>query len=340
MFSISLSPIFPAPGVVSGLPGLDRVQTLPTAPEKAKELADALELAKVPPSSFSNVVETVSASLVNIWDGFLGHIPFFIASVLMLLLTWVIATIAGKFTRRFAKKTTQRPSLQDLLVRLTKIFIWLLGLLFTAMVLFPGLTPAKALGGLGLLSVAVGLAFKDMFENFFAGILILWRFPFEAGDVIKCENVHGRVEAVEVRNTTIRRTTGELVIVPNLFLFKNPCEILTDRNKRRITIIAGVAYGEDLSAAVDIIEQAVSGCKTVRDDEPIQIFPQGFGDSSIDIEVTWWAGSTPLEERRSRGEVVTAVKKALDDAGIEIPFPYRTLTFKEPLPIVGDPGCE
>ncbi|WP_226702882.1 mechanosensitive ion channel family protein [Microbulbifer elongatus] len=309
---------------------------LPVDPDKAKELAESLELAKVAPLSFSHMLEAVMASFGKIWEGFLGHIPFFIASVMMLALTWVLATIAGKFTRRFARKTTNKPSLQDLLVRLTRIFIWVIGLLFTAMVLFPGLTPARALGGLGLLSVAVGLAFKDMFENFFAGILILWRFPFEAGDVIKCENVEGRVEAVEVRNTAIRRTTGELVIVPNLFLFKNPCEILTDRNKRRITIIAGVAYGEDVATAVDVIEAAVTQCETVRDDEPVQIFPQGFGDSSIDIEVTWWSGSTPLEERRSRGEVVTAVKRALDEAGIEIPFPYRTLTFKEPLSLSGE----
>ena len=307
------------------------VQTPPVTPEQGKETAETLELAKVDASSLGDVVETVTESLLNIWQAFLGHIPFFVASLLMLVLTWVIAQVAGRFTRRFARKTTSRPSLQDLLVRLTKIVIWLLGLLFTAMVLFPGLTPAKALGGLGLLSVAVGLAFKDMFENFFAGILILWRFPFEAGDVIRCENVEGRVEAVEVRNTAIRRTTGELVIVPNLFLFKNPCEILTDRNKRRITIIAGVAYGEDVATAVEVIKAAVTDCETVRDDEQVQIFPQAFGESSIDIEVTWWTGSTPFEERRSRGEVVTAVKKALDDAGIEIPFPYRTLTFKEPL---------
>lgn len=329
--SLSASDLLSTGGSIQSNP------TLPVDTDKAKELAETLELAKADPSSLSGVVETVMTSLDKIWEGFLAHIPFFIASVLMLVVTWGIATVAGKFARRFARKTTPRPSLQDLMVRLTRIFIWLIGLLFTAMVLFPGLTPAKALGGLGLLSVAVGFAFKDIFENFFAGILILWRFPFEAGDVIKCENVEGRVEAVEVRNTTIRRTTGELVIVPNLFLFKNPCEILTDRNKRRISIIAGIAYGEDVASAVEVIKGALDECETVRDDEPIQVFPQAFGDSSIDIEVTWWAGSTPFEERRSRGEVVTAVKRALDEAGIEIPFPYRTLTFKEPLPIAGDP---
>jgi small-conductance mechanosensitive channel len=68
-----------------------------------------------------------------------------------------------------------------------------------------------------------------------------------------------------------------------------------------------------------------------KKDEEIQIFPQAFGSSSIDIEVAWWTDPLPVDIRRSRAEVVTAVKSALDDAGIEIPFPYRTLTFKESL---------
>lgn len=301
--------------------------------DKAEELAETLKLAEVAPSSFPEILDTVTVSILNIWKGFLGHTPFIIASVLMLVLTWGVAILVGRFTFRFARKTTHRPSLQHLLKRLAKIAVWVIGLLFTAMVLFPGLTPAKALGGLGLLSVAIGLAFRDIFENFFAGILILWRFPFEAGDVIKCENVCGRVEQVDVRNTAIRRTTGELVIVPNLFLFKNPVEILTDRKKRRFTVFVGVAYGVDLVAAVKVIEQAVESCESVLDDEPIQIFPHAFGDSSMEIEITWWGGSTPLEERRSQGEVVTAVKRALDTAGMEIPFPQRTLTFSQSLAV-------
>ena len=63
----------------------------------------------------------------------------------------------------------------------------------------------------------------------------------------------------------------------------------------------------------------------------MQVFPQAFGASSMDIEVAWWADPTPLDIRRSRAEVVIAIKEALDNAGIEIPFPYRTLTFSEPL---------
>ncbi len=298
-----------------------------------KEGEEKSALGEITPEPVSEAAQTVVESLQEIWDDFLAHTPYVIASVMVLIITWVIVILIHHFGSRLFRRTTSRKSLQDLFVRLLTIVVWVLGLLFAAMLLFPGLTPAKALGAVGLLSVAIGLAFKDIFENFFAGILILWHFPFEEGDVIECEGIIGRVEAVEVRNTNIRRMTGELVIVPNLFLFKNPCEILTNRTKRRVTVIAGVAYGEDVAEAVGVIEKAVATCKTVRDDEPIQVFPQAFGESSIDIEVTWWTGSTPLAVRESTGEVVTTVKKALDEAGIEIPFPYRTLTFKEPLTV-------
>ena len=184
----------------------------------------------------------------------------------------------------------------------------------------------------------MGLAFKDIFENFFAGILLLWRFPFENGDFIECEGLLGKVEDVQLRMTLIRKTSGELIVVPNSFLFKHPVDVLTDRPKRRLTVLAGVAYGEDVAQSVAVIEKAVRGCQTVAGDWPVEIFPQGFGASSIDIEVTWWTDPTPLDFRKSRGEVVTAVKKALDEAGIEIPFPYRTLTFKEPLQVHADPA--
>ena len=128
------------------------------------------------------------------------------------------------------------------------------------------------------------------------------------------------------------------MIVPNSILFKNPVTIRTDQESRRVTVICGVAYDVDVDEARDVISAAVASCETVtQDDHAVEIFAQEFASSSINYEVTWWTASTPVEVRRSKDEVVSAVKRALDDAGIEIPFPYRTLTFKEPLPLMGQP---
>jgi len=277
---------------------------------------------------FADPADTALVSIAELWASFVGHVPYVIGAAVVLGVTWAVAHLAGRAGKRALRRVRRRESLKDLIVRLITLGIWVLGLLLTAIVLFPGLTPSKALGGLGLLSIAVGLAFKDIFENFFAGILILWRFPLERGDFIECESLTGRVERVLVRMTYIRKTSGELVVVPNSFLFNNPVTVLTSLPRRRVTVMTGIAYGEDVASSIEVIEAATRGCGTVMDDQPVEIFADAFGASSIDIAVTWWTGPTPLEERASRSEVVTAVKRALDEAGIEIPFPYRTLVFK------------
>ena len=279
----------------------------------------------------ASVATLLHETLIDIWKGFVSHIPHLAASVIVLLLTWGASKIATRLLRRILKKTSFRSSLRVLAYRFTEICVWVSGVLVAAMIVFPGLTPSKALGAMGIASIAVGFAFKDIFENFFAGVLILWRFPFEQGDFITCQDITGRVEQVSVRTTELRLVSDELVVMPNSILFKNPVEILTNRKKRRMTAIAGVAYGENVEEAVDVIKEAVKRCSTVDKEKGIQVFPHAFGSSSVDIEITWWTSSPPLEIRRSRGEVITAVKAALDTAGIEIPFPYRTLTFKEPV---------
>ena len=185
---------------------------------------------------------------------------------------------------------------------------------------------------LGVGGVAIGFAFKDVFENFLAGVLLLVREPFSIDDFIECEHIDGQVEEITIRDTHVRQTDGQLVVAPNAMFFKNPVTIRTARDVRRTTVICGVAYGEDVDRARDVIAAAVRGVDAVRDDvRDVEIFAQEFADSSINFEVTWWTGSRPIDIRTSRDKVVAAVKRALDDEGIEIPFPYRTMTFKEPL---------
>lgn len=283
--------------------------------------------------SLEEVQATTLQTLAEMLTSFVEHLPFLVGGFVILLLTWGCANLLTAFGTRVLGHWHKRESVKELIVRLLSILVWVCGLLLSAIVLFPGLTPSKALGGLGLVSIAVGLAFRDIFENFFAGILILWRFPFEKGDHIECQGLVGKVEKVLIRMSYIRETNGQLTVVPNAFLFKNPVTILTNLPSRRVMLTTGVAYDEDVDSAVEVIHQALSHCETLTEGKPIQVFPSAFGSSSIDIEVAWWTGSTPLAVRRSTGEVVTAIKRSLDEAGIEIPFPYRTLTFKQALPI-------
>lgn len=283
-----------------------------------------------------DATKIVIDSVAKMGESFLTHLPNLAIAAVVLLIVWVISHIVGKVLDSFFERINLRDSLVELFRKIIVISIWVFGILIAATIIFPDFTPSKILTVIGLSSIAVGFAFKDIFENFLAGILILLREPFQLGDFIECEDLEGTVEDITIRDTNIRRVDGQRIVVPNAMLFKNPVYVRTDKDIRRITVICGVAYDEDVDEAREVIKKAVESVDSVKRFKEIQIFAQNFGASSVDFEVTWWTGSSQLEIRKSRDEVVAAVKSALNHAGIEIPFPYRTLTFKEPLKTVSE----
>ncbi len=265
--------------------------------------------------------------------GFVRALPQLGIALLVVLVTWIAAKAARRLLERMLRRADLRRTLINLFETLLGVLIWTIGMLIAATIVFPGVTPANLLALLGLGSVAIGFAFKDIFENFLAGILIMLRKKVNIGDVIECEAVEGRVEQITLRDTYLRHLSNELVLVPNAYLFKNPLKILTDGPLRRYEVEVGVAYDVDLDKAATIIASAVSGVEVVDVKRPVEVFATEFGDNSINFMVRWWAGSTPVEAHASRDEVVRAIKRALDEAGMEIPFPQRTLWFRESLQI-------
>mgnify|MGYP005990243883 CR=1 FL=1 len=255
----------------------------------------------------ANPIVTVQNQLADMADGFIRALPNIAIAFVILIVTWIIAKFGVKIADRLIGKTEMRPSLKALVDTLVKLTIWLIGLMVALVVLMPGLTPASLIAGLGIGAVAIGFAFQDIFENF-------------------------------LRETHVRKLSGEVTLVPNSMLFKNPVEILTDDGQRRHEVVAGVSYDTDLDEAAKVIRAAVESVDEVIKDKGIDVFAQEFNSSSVDFNVRWWAGSTPRNMWESKDKVVRAIKRGLDDAGIEIPFPYVTHTFKERVPLGNEPG--
>jgi len=268
--------------------------------------------------------------------GFVRMLPQLALALLVLLVTWLVASLARAAVHRMARRTRLRPSLVALFVTLTGVLVWIFGILVALAILLPGVNAGSLLAVLGLGSVAVGFAFKDIFENFLAGILIMLRKKMRIGDMIECEGVEGRVEQITLRETYLRLLSAELTIVPNSYLFKNPVKIVTDSPRRRHEIVVGVAYGTDLDQAREVIANAARSVDVIDAERPVEVFAREFNDSSIDFTVRWWSGSEPVEMHRSRDKVVRAIKAALDQAGIEIPFPQVANWFKEPLQVLSE----
>ena len=285
-----------------------------------------------------NTLATLQDQLVDMGEGFVRALPNMAIALVIIVITWIVARIAVRGVSRAIGKTDMRPSLQNLIDTVVKLGIWIVGLMIALIVVMPGMTPASLIAGLGIGAVAIGFAFQDIFENFLAGVLIMLREKMRIGDVIECEGIIGKVEHITLRETHVRKLSGEVTLVPNSMLFKNPVEILTDEQMRRHEVIAGVSYDTDLDHAAEVIRKAVESVDVVERDKGIDVFAVEFNSSSVDFKVRWWAGSTPRNMWESKDKVIRAIKRALDDAGIEIPFPYITHTFKECVPLGRDPG--
>jgi len=286
------------------------------------------------------MIGTLMDQLNRMGTEFVRSVPQIAIALVIVLATAIVANFTGRIADALIGKSSLRPSLRNLIETVVKLAVWVFGLLVAMIVVFPGLTVGTLVAGLGIGAVAIGFAFQDIFENFLAGVLIMVREKMRIGDVIECEGICGKVEYITLRETHIRAMSGELTVVPNSILFKNPVEILTDEETRRHDVVIGVSYDTDLDEAAEVIRKAVSDVEGIDIEKGLDIFAQEFNSSSVDFLVRWWAGSTPRGGWESKDRVVRAIKRGLDDAGIEIPFPYVTHTFKERVPMGEKPGEE
>ena len=280
-----------------------------------------------------NYIETLREQVQGMAHGFVAILPNLAIALIVLFITWLVAKSAVGIAARLTGKSNIREDLRQLIATLIRLGIWIVGIMLAAIIAIPSFTPAGFIAGLGVGALAIGFAFQDIFENFLAGVLIMLREKMRIGDLIEVEGVLGKVEKITLRETHIRQLSNELTIMPNSILFKNPVQILTDETVRRNEVVVGVSYDTDLEQAQKVIAEAMQTVDAIVEDRPVIVYAQEFGASSVDFLVQWYAQSAARDLRQTKSEAIKAIKKHLDDAGIEIPFPYVTHTFKEKVPL-------
>lgn len=242
----------------------------------------------------------------------------------------VIATIGRRVTTRLVGAKAD-DLVARLLGRMVGLGIFTLGLIYALNQVGVSITPL--LGIVGLFGLALAFAFQDILENFIAGILMSLRRPISTGDQITTAGFSGTVDDISLRSVQLTTYAGERVFVPNAMVWKDSIVNHTVLGPRRTTLDVGVEYDADLEKATSTLVAAVRDVDGVHSEPAPQAYVHGFGASSIDIAIRFWHDPAIAEEWRVRDGVAKKVKRALDDAGIGIPFPQRVVTFtNEPLP--------
>jgi len=266
---------------------------------------------------------------LDIWlDGFFKLLPNIGVALVLVVVFWFLGLGLGALVRRTAD-TRGRGNLGDVGGSLNRWTVVVVGFMLAITIIAPSVTPGDLFAGLGVSSVAIGFAFKDILQNMLAGILILLRQPFEVGDQIVSGGHEGTVEKIETRATMIRTYDGRRVVIPNSDIYTDSVVVNTAFEHRRSQYDIGIGCNDDWGKARKIMIDACAGVEGVQSDPAPETIPIELGDFANIIRLRWWTKSDRASQIHVFGDVLEAVYKALDAEGIDMPYPTQVHLFHD-----------
>lgn len=274
---------------------------------------------------FSEVWTTVN----RLASGFAATLPRLVLALIIVGLFFVTARVVRAVVRRSAMRRGGHRTLEMAVGRLAQAGILLLGLLVAVTAAFPSFTPANLISTLGIGGVAIGFAFKDIFQNFLAGILILITKPFRVGDQIIFGKYEGSVEDIQTRATFLRTYDGRRVIIPNGELYTNSVTVNTAFPQRRWEYDIGIGFGDDIERARAIILRVLREAEGISPDPLADVIVVDLAASTVNLRARWWTDSRIADGLNAQDVVLTRAKRELLAAGIDLPFPTSQILFHD-----------
>ena len=292
------------------------------------------------------MLERLSLSIQRYWFAFIAILPRVAIAVLIVVVGIFMARwISNLFRKRLVSKAHD-PLMGRFLGKAIRIALMVLVILF-------GLNAAglkNIAGGLlataGASAVVIGFAFKDIAENFIAGIILAFNRPFNINETIQIDDTFGKVKDMAFRYTQIVTFDGRDIYIPNSDVLKKPVINFTGSGFYRLNFTVGIAYEDSIDEAKAIIQKIIEEAPGVVHDDIHTNFvvEDNLSASTVDLKVLFWV--TTEDYRRgalvTRGNVIKAVKEAMDKAGIYLPCDIRELKTYGPAEkiVVGMTGGE
>lgn len=269
-------------------------------------------------------------SLQGLVTSFFSHLPYIIIALIVYVGFHITARSVRRVIRHFAERRRKHLNVGLVLGQLAQGGIMLVGVLVALVVAIPSFQPAQLIQLLGISGVAFGFAFRDILQNFLAGLLILLTEPFRINDQIIVGSFEGTVEEIETRATTIRTYDGRRVVIPNTNLFTQSVTVNTAFPTRRLQYDIGIGYGDDIARAQKVIVDAIRAVHGIMQQPAPEVLVVGLADSTVTLRVRWWIDPPRrADTMQSMSQALHAIKDALTEAGIDLPFPTRQILFHD-----------
>jgi small-conductance mechanosensitive channel len=247
---------------------------------------------------------------------FSARLPYIIAGLVVIF----AFVIVGRLVRRgivAAGKRSRLDSAQSaMLARVAGMLVVLLGVLIAAVVVFPSFAAGDLITGLGITSIAVGFALKDILQNFFAGILLLWQRPFRVGDQVRIKDFEGTIEEINIRSTQLHTYDGERIVIPNSDVYTNAVIVRTAYDRRRLQLRVGIKATEAIDRARDAIRNAVGNIAVAEPAPDVRV--DSFTAGSVNLAIGIWVKPDYQSAVTAADATFAAIKRALEEAGIAL----------------------
>lgn len=250
-------------------------------------------------------------------------VPKLTAALLVLLVFWLLY----RSTRRPLSAVLRRAQVHEALIRLLVDSVYRISLLALALLMAAsqlGINVAAAIAGIGVVGVALGLAAQDTVANMIAGFVIFWDKPFSVGDFLTVAERFGEVREITLRTTRIRTPDNTYVVIPNRQIMDGVLVNYSMYGETRINVPIGIAYKEFIPQAREVLTRAAGAVEGVLSNPAPDVVVISLSGSSVELTVRVWTDDMS-RERVIFYRTLEVCKLALDEAGIQIPYPHLQL---------------
>lgn len=237
----------------------------------------------------------------------------------------LIGYVAARIVRSIAEGVMKRAKLDLILINFISKIIYGLLMIFVVIAALNklGVQTASLIAVLGAAGLAIGLALQGSLSNFAAGIMIIVLRHFRIGDVVTVNNVTGIVEDMNIFTTTLHTPTNERLVIPNSMLTSNILTNITANKRRRVDIVVGVGYGDDLDKVADVLSGIITAQSHILPDPAPIIEVDALADNSVNVAVRVWVNTA--DHGPVRTNLLKEIKQQFDRNGISIPYPQREI---------------
>ena len=245
------------------------------------------------------------------------NIIFFLV---IILISWILSKAVGKAVKKaVANIKNASELLKDFIVNVTRKAILLVGFVIALSMLEVNIGPLLA--AIGAAGFIMGFALQGTLSNFAAGIMILIYRPYDVGDIIDVGGTFGKVDAMTIVSTTLRKPDNQKVVIPNNMIWGDIITNVTGTSTRRIDLVFGIGYNDNIAKAQKILEDILANHEAVLKDPAPVVKVHELADSSVNFVVRPWVATDNYWD--VYWDITRAVKERFDAEGVSIPFPQR-----------------